>query len=258
MSSCSCSHRPASSFPRPASSCHHPVTILLSQHVLSSSIGPYHPPSARIILPSSLHHPARPVLPVIIHRHASSCRHPVSFCRHPIIILPSCHRPASSCQPVSARILLPPSFGFASARILLPPSHHHPAIGPHHPASIPSWSPCGQAVDVIFLVLHPLLLFFGPLWAHFFCPITQGVIGQKKWFPLGSILEHSGSRVPGFGAHPKATARSNAPFSALFGSSFSEICNPRTRRSTRLRSFTITHMRLRTFGTHNALPLGPP
>ena len=78
VSSCSCSHRPASSFPRSASSCHHPVTILLSQLVLSSSIGA---PSAHIILPSSLHHPARSVLPVIIHPPASSCRHPMSLGR---------------------------------------------------------------------------------------------------------------------------------------------------------------------------------
>ena len=87
VSSCSCSHRPVSSFPWPASSCHHPVIILCSQHVLSSSIGSYHPPSARIILPSSLHHPARPVLPVIIHRPASSCRHPVSLGRKKIASL---------------------------------------------------------------------------------------------------------------------------------------------------------------------------
>ena len=37
--------------------------------------------------------------------------------------------------------------------------------------------------------------FFGLLWVHFFCPITRGVIGQKKWFPLGSILEHSGCQL---------------------------------------------------------------
>ena len=37
--------------------------------------------------------------------------------------------------------------------------------------------------------------FFGPRWVQFFCPITQGVIGQKKWFPLGSILEHSGCQL---------------------------------------------------------------
>ena len=34
--------------------------------------------------------------------------------------------------------------------------------------------------------------FSAPFGSTFFCPITQGVIGQKKWFPLGSILVHSG------------------------------------------------------------------
>ena len=45
------------------------------------------------------------------------------------------------------------------------------------------------------------LVFFGPLWVHFFSPITQGVIGQKMWFPLGTILEHSGKHFC-FGAPP--------------------------------------------------------
>ena len=61
---------------------HHPGVILLTETSACIIL-----PSARIILPSSCHHPSPPAFPVLIHRLLSNCHRLASSCHHPVVIL---------------------------------------------------------------------------------------------------------------------------------------------------------------------------
>ena len=79
---------------------HHPGVILLMKPQAGIIL-----PSARIILPSSCHHPSQPACPVIIHRGFSSAIGP----HHPAIIPPSSCLASTPCHHPSARIIMPSS-----------------------------------------------------------------------------------------------------------------------------------------------------
>ena len=79
---------------------HHPGVILLMYPQAGSIC-----PSARIILPSSCHHPSQPACPVIIHRGFSSAIGP----HHPAIIPSSSCLASTPCRHPSARIIMPSS-----------------------------------------------------------------------------------------------------------------------------------------------------
>ena len=82
---------------------HHPGVILLTETSACIIL-----PWARIILPSSCHHPSPPAFPVLIHRFLSNCHRLASSCHHPAQpVLPVIiRRPVSSCPVLSSCSLL--------------------------------------------------------------------------------------------------------------------------------------------------------